>query len=1244
MPQNLQKILYIIVFTFICNINTALAFEGFIANKGQWNGDFIYKATIKSGLVYLEKTGITWLLYDSDSLDKIQHEHGKHTTLPLHVIKTKFKNCNPNAQVTTISPSNAHYNFYIGSDKDKWKSGLKSYKTVYFTNIYKQIDLEIHYSEVGIKYNFIVKPGGDYNSIALEYSGADDIRVTSEGLQIKTSLGLMEEFPPFVFQEINGKNEKIACVFHLEDSTVSFKLKQVYQRKYKLIIDPILVFSTYSGSKADNFGFTATYDAASNGYAGGTVYDFDFPVTIGAYQFNYAGGINESITAPYSYPSRDCAIHKYSADGSQLLYGTFLGGSHNEQPHSMIVNSQNQLIVFGSTRSKNFPNLQSHLVNPNPNKFDYNIFVSIFNENGTNLLHSSLIGGSDNDGINGDLVTHSISDLPLMNNYADDFRGEVIVDNEDHIYIASSTNSLNFPIVNGANSSYSPPQNGVIIKLSKDLNQILWSSHIGSLGYDAAYGVSLGKENDLYVTGGTTNGIIFSSLSGHRSSMPNNLPDGYILRFNSNSGAIIGGTLIGTAQYDQSYMIKTDVNGFPFAFGQTRGNFPTRGNVYKNENGSQFVVKYSKDLTSQILSSTIGSGGVQPNISPAAFMVDVCGNIYLSGWGGVPNGNTYGFANGVTRDMPITPGNALQTTTDGSDFWIAVFKEDMEDILFASYFGGSSTPSLRAHEHVDGGTSRFDERGVIYQALCAGCGGHSRFPSTPNAWSQSNESSNCNFALFKIDMQMQNKKPVVNDTFFRVTVSERLQFNYFGTDPDIEDVLSLSFSAPYFDTSNHTNKPAILTNPSVDTVWASFNWTPSCTDLTGDTIEIRVKIQDTGCPGTDSAFATIKILVEAPQLTAGPEAICLSFFEENEIKISWNEFNLDPYFKLVQLIRINPDSSMVKLMEIQSGRADSYSDKEPTQINTLNYCYFFVTENICGLTDTLSFTSCNLKELENPIVMSELLSVTVVENKDILVTWAQSFEDDFRSYRVFKSPNTEGPSNWTLVTELFNRSDTTFIDQSVNVAEKSFCYRLQVTDLCGNVSDTSNIGCNIVLKGISARWYFDLDWNAYKTWEGGVQDYTLKRSVDTGELRPIVRLTPPLTYRDSDLDYDWGGYFYQVEANQAQNNSLGFKSTSVSNTIYLIQPPLLHVPNAFSPNGDGKNDIWGFVPVFVKDFSIRVFNRWGEKVFETDNKKQQWDGSFLDTEPFDNVFIWIAVYKGWDNEFHRQKGTVTILR
>ncbi len=95
--------------------------------------------------------------------------------------------------------------------------------------------------------------------------------------------------------------------------------------------------------------------------------------------------------------------------------------------------------------------------------------------------------------------------------------------------------------------------------------------------------------------------------------------------------------------------------------------------------------------------------------------------------------------------------DALQRTTDGRDFYFFVLKRDATEQLYGSFFGQSGGFT----DHVDGGTSRFDQNGVIYQGVCANCGGTVPFPTTPGAWATAKPASaNCNLGMVKISFNL----------------------------------------------------------------------------------------------------------------------------------------------------------------------------------------------------------------------------------------------------------------------------------------------------------------------------------------------------------------------------------------------------------------------------------------------------------------------------------------------------------
>ena len=550
---------------------------------------------------------------------------------------------------------------------------------------------------------------------------------------------------PLAFQIIDGRKVVVECEFQLNENKLSFCFPKGYDECYELIIDPLLIFSTYSGSTADNWGSSATPGEKGNLYSTGITNHNNvggfFPVTPGVFQTTY-GGIY------------DVAILKYDSAGEQMLYASYLGGSDSESPHSLIMSDDEELMVLGTTSSIDFPTSTNAFdrdfnggtavghVLPFTNGSD--IFVARISKDGSQLLSSTYLGGTSNDGLNTNFGA-------LTKNYGDQLRGDIITDDAGNVYISSVTQSSDFPTINSFDESYNGGEtDAIVFKFDKQLSQLQWSAFLGGSGTDAAHTLKLTVDNDIYIAGGTTS-LNFPVSVGSYQNVLKGDADGWIAKLGSAGDTIYHATYTGTSSFDQIYFLDLNSNEEVYVYGQTSGDFPITANVYKNINSGQFVQKFNSTLTTLGFSTVFGSGVGIPNISPTAFLVNECNNLYMTGWGGSLNAAS-GHWQSSTIGMPITV-DAFQKTSIGSDFYFIVLTDDASELLYATYLGGT-----QSRTHVDGGTSRFDKGGIVYHAVCSGCRlnqtapSTSDFPTTPTAWSRINRSKNCNNAAFKFDL------------------------------------------------------------------------------------------------------------------------------------------------------------------------------------------------------------------------------------------------------------------------------------------------------------------------------------------------------------------------------------------------------------------------------------------------------------------------------------------------------------
>ncbi|HLP52158.1 MAG TPA: PKD domain-containing protein [Chitinophagales bacterium] len=731
----------------------------FKQNKGQWDERIVFNAPMKGGNMLLEKGAFTYNLFSLDDLKRIRgDQHHQHSYTPdfdktfhCHAFRVSFIGASTTCQPQGTDKLSEYFNYFIGNDKSKWASRVAGYREVRYPELYKGIALNVYSDKANVKYDFVIKAGSSPEQIKLSYAGVNSLQLIDKALHVTTSLGTAVEQAPYAYQLINGVKTEVECAYVLNGNELSFAFPKGYNKQYELVIDPTLIFSTFSGSFADNFGYSATYDSRKNAYAAGSVFINEpgggYPVTLGAYQTTWAGG-----TGAGSLSGTDIGITKYSADGTSRIYSTYLGGVSDELPHSLIVNSNDELFIFGTTSSNNFPTTanaydRTFAGGPNPNAFNglgvhyqfgSDIVITRLSNDGTQLLASTYVGGTGNDGLN-------IS-TQLLYNYADQVRGEIDIDDQNNVYVVTCTRSADFPITG---SPFQPAYaggglDGVIIKMNNNLTNIIWSSYIGGNDDDAVYSLSLDKNDDLYITGGTQSTNFPVTTGSLQQTFAGGDCDGFVAHISKTGQQILQSSYYGYSDYDQAFFIEANRNDEVFLLGQVEssGSNYIRNAAYNVVNGGLFITKLKPQLDTIVWSTSLGQATGIPPISPTAFLVDLCNKVYVAGWGGAVNGF------GGTAGLPVT-NDAHQSTTDNSDFYLMVIEDDASALSYATYFGGPVS-----QEHVDGGTSRFDRGGVVYQSVCAGCGNNDDFPTTAGAVSQVNNSPNCNNGVFKFDFNL----------------------------------------------------------------------------------------------------------------------------------------------------------------------------------------------------------------------------------------------------------------------------------------------------------------------------------------------------------------------------------------------------------------------------------------------------------------------------------------------------------
>lgn len=925
----------------------------FIPNKGQWSDEVLYKADIPGGDLYITQKGLVYNLYDEKAIHENQH-NGAVLPVKGHAIFLNFiqPSAHPVAEASGLYPT--LYSYFLGSDKRRWASGIKACSRVVLRNIYPHIDFEITGVNGGVKTAFIVRSGGDLGRIRWEYQGADQLSVSNEQLTVKHSFGNIVELPPVSYVVSGNDSINYATHYQLDRSLVGYdvNIKHGLKGNEFLVIDPSIVFSTFSGSVADNFGFTSTFDKNGNAYGGGTVFAAGFPTKPGVYQVDFAGGASSS-------GGKDAGILKFSPDGKQLLYATYLGGSSNEQPHSMSCDAAGNLYVMGTTLSINFPVKNGFDMSHNGG---YDLFVLCLNPDGTDLISSTYVGGKASDGINGNESNRSAS-YPTNFNYGDCYRGDIRLDDAGNAYIATVTQSNSatgqLPLVNATQAAFGGGlMDGWVIKLNPALNQLLFSSYLGGSQVDAAYSVRV-SGNSFYVAGGTVSNNFPSTQGNGPDFSYKGGVDGFLAHYDQVGGAytLKKAVYLGTNLYDQTYFVSTDQAGRVYVTGQTASVFAKVGPVFYEQVGKQFVSILSSDLSAIEYQTSFGNGN-GPKLSPSAFMVDKCDKIYISGWGGGTN-KSFNSATDFTHGLVTTP-DAFQQTTDGSDFYLVIFDRNLAAIDYATYFGGPFT-----QEHVDGGTSHFNEDGVVYQSVCAGCGGLSDFPTTPDAYSRTNNGvrpwdpteGGCNNAIFKFDAKPDPKPPVMKDTVLSVTVTDTLDYLFSITDLNNDSIVVVSIESPLLMLATNPARVHVLNN-NAGNISMRLRWFSDCSTPV-DTYYIAIKYYEIACGNTGIKVGTIKVIVNQLPMPR-VDLNCLKRIADNILSISWKPLQDVRYLKRINIYKCVNDATLDSFTCMMKPFTMNEMVDIVVQAETNNYCYRLSAVNRCEVKSNFSRQSCSL--------------------------------------------------------------------------------------------------------------------------------------------------------------------------------------------------------------------------------------------------------------------------------------------
>ena len=564
-------------------------------------------------------------------------------------------------------------NFFIGNNPDEWRTGVWSYREVVYEGLYEGVDLVYRMTEEGVKYDFIIGPGTDMSSIKMSYEGADGVVLAAAGdLLIHTAIGDIADSAPTAHQ---GRDDvECSFVLHVPDA-YGFVCNGVDESR-EVVIDP-LIYSTYLGGGASEFGYSIATDSAGNAYVTGGTGSADFPVTPGAF---------DSILN-----AADTFVAKLDSDGSSLLYSTYLGGGDIDEGYSIATDSAGNAYVTGGTYSSDFP--------VTPGAFDatlngsYDAFVAKLDSMGSSLLYSIYLGGSLG-GCGGD-VGYSIA-----------------INSTGNAYVTGFTWSTDFPVTLGAfDTTFNGYYDAFVTKLDFTGSSLLYSTYLGGGGEDYGRSIETDSAGNAYVAG-YTGSEDFSVTPGAFDPTYNG-PwfDAFVAKLDFTGSSLLYSTYLGGGSEDIGYSIAIDSDGNAYVTGFTWStDFPvTPGAFDATLNGSEdsFVAKVDSTGSSLLYSTYLGGSGWDDGRSIA---LDSAGNAYVTGIT-------------VSTDFPVTPG-AFDATLNGSyDAFVAKLNSTGISLSYSTYLGGDGEDR--------GYSIATDSAGNAY---VAGFTWSADFPVTPGAF------------------------------------------------------------------------------------------------------------------------------------------------------------------------------------------------------------------------------------------------------------------------------------------------------------------------------------------------------------------------------------------------------------------------------------------------------------------------------------------------------------------------------
>ena len=610
---------------------TPLRFE---ANQGQWEPAVRFAARSAGYSLLLTDRGPVFSLPDARRME------------------IRLLRANPAPEIEALDHLRVRTNYFLGS-RSQWRSGISSYARVRYRGVYRGIDLIYYGDQNQLEYDFVLQLGADPRSIRLQFRGADRLSITKQGdLEVDAGGAHILQRKPYIYQETAaGRRPVTGGYMLLGRNRVGLRLA-AYDRTETLVIDPVLVYSTYMGGTASDQITAVKLGAKGSLYIAGSTATSDLPTTEGVYS-----GSNSGLTDIF------VAIVDTTASGAYgLTYLTYLGGANLDVPLAMDIDKSGNIYLTGTTTSTNFPTTgnavqttggsttQAFVVQLNP--------AALGNDS---LVYSTYLGGTT--GINSG--------------------NGIAAGSDGMIYVIGTTRATDFPVTASAYAAVLyGPQDAFLCKIDPAAGSLIYSTYLGSELADDGRGIAVDKNNLVYF-GITTNGTQFP-LAGAS----------YISRLIGNFDIILGvmdmtksgvdsllyDTYFGGTDSEEVRKLGFDAKGNLLVTGYTlSSDFPVTPDALQHNyagNGDVFVsvISFADPSNINLYSTYLGGSDGEVAYDIAA---DSAGSIYVTGYT-------------LSGNFPVTRDAAQSQWGNGINAFLTKFqpgKAGSGAIQYSTFFG-----------------------------------------------------------------------------------------------------------------------------------------------------------------------------------------------------------------------------------------------------------------------------------------------------------------------------------------------------------------------------------------------------------------------------------------------------------------------------------------------------------------------------------------------------------------------------